>query len=1006
MLSNLLNRPIAVTMVVSVILVLGIVGLRRLPVSLMPEIDIPFITIQVSDNDLPAREMDKTVMRPLRDQLIQVGGLKDIVTESRDGLGRIQLSFDYGSNVNYLFLDVNEKIDRAMSVLPVTERPRVLKARAVDMPVFFLNITSRNPRHDLLELGHFVSEVIVRRLEQLPQIAMTDMTGAVKEEIFIHLDEGRLVQAGLTESAFEAALRSSDIRLGSLTIRDGAYRYNVQFNHSIGSTEAIKEIWLNCNGRLLQVKDVATVQRRAAPPSGIARSDGRPAICLAVIKQTDARMSDLKKGVRQLVEEFETEYPELEFTVTRDQTDLLDYSIRSLLLNIVIAVLLSCLVIFLFMRDLRSPALVALTIPLTLIASMLVFNLLGMTLNVISLSGLLLSVGMMTDNTVILVDNITGRWQREGNLRNAILEGTREIAGPMFSSILTTCAVFLPLVFVRGIGGALFKDQALSITVVLMLSYLITMTVIPVYYQWLYKRYSLFIPHPFVSKISIEKHLLSWDHKIVIWFLNHRYIAWGSVAVSTVLFVLCLIFMPKEQLPEITRTDSILKVDWNKPLDLEENEARVCVLEDMVREASSQTTALIGTQQFLLEHSGRPGLSEAFLYVSFPDERARMKMEKQLGNYLDERYPEARWDIIPTENLFDVLFSHREAPLTAKLQPGNKAEVQISSLRPIIKEIKEALPETINADIAVKKEILFVADPSKMALYGIGHSDLIATISKALNVNRLFTILQDGYSLPVIIGTNKDNLSDILEQVSLEAEGAQIPVSFFFRQVYSEDLQWIVSGMEGNYYPLDINVDSHHAPDAIRRISQIIQAHEDFDVSFTGSFFSNKGMMKDMLLVLIISLILLYLILAAQFESLLQPVIILLEMVIDLSAALLIIWLLGVNINLMTLIGLVVVTGIVINDSILKIDTINRLARSGTSLLEAVLTASSRRIKAILMTSLTTMLAVVPFLFRGNIGSDLQYPLSLVVLVGMAVGTGVSLFVVPSMYYSVYEKRA
>lgn len=208
-----------------------------------------------------------------------------------------------------------------------------------------------------------------------------------------------------------------------------------------------------------QLKDIASVEQHPAARQGLVRSDGKDAVSIAVIKQSGARMAALKHSVAELMEQFEADYPQAKFEVTRDQTQLLSYSINNLVKNIVLGVVLACLVIFLFMMDFKSPALVSLTMPVALIFSMAIFYVTGLTLNIISLAGLLLGVGMMADNTIILVDNITSRWQRGDDLRKAVLRGTGEVAGPMLSSVLTTCAVFIPLVFVKGMAGALFMTR-------------------------------------------------------------------------------------------------------------------------------------------------------------------------------------------------------------------------------------------------------------------------------------------------------------------------------------------------------------------------------------------------------------------------------------------------------------------------------------------------------------------------------------------------------------------
>ena len=1004
MLKHIIDRPITVTMALLVVVVLGLVSIRLLPVSLIPEVDIPYITVQASAPAMSAREMDRRVVTPLRGQLIQVSALQDIVCEARDGSATLKLSFNHGADIDLLFIEVNEKIDRAMGLLPDMDRPKVVKASATDIPAFFINVTLPSGG-SFTELSRFCREVIAKRIEQLPEVAMVDMSGTVDEQILVLPDAGKLTQLGLTVTQLDEAIRDSHIRLGSLTIRDGEYRYSVKFDAKAGSPEDIAAIWLRSGDRLLQIGDVARVSLVPAKRTGLVRSDGQAAVTLAVIKQSDAQMGDLKKGIRELLDQFKADYPLLDFQPMRDQTALLEFSIRNLVWNIVLGVLLACLVIFLFMQDFRSPALVSLTMPSALVFSMLIFYLAGLSLNVISLSGLLLGVGMMADNTIILIDNITSRWQRDGDLRTAVLEGTREVMGPMLSSVLTTCAVFVPLVFVSGIAGALFYDEAMAVTIVLFTSYVITITVIPVFYWWWYRKMPAFRAHPLLRRISVEGALHRWDHRRMEWWLEHR--SWSGVLVGAGIagMLLCFALMPRERLPQLSQTESILHLDWNRRLTVEENERRTEGLEAILGEEVLEHTALVGAQEFVLGHSGDQGISELQLYFKCPDMTTLRSVQARLETYLVRNAPEAAWQFTPAGNIFDMVFADNQAPLMARIRPVRDPEIRLESLQEALADIRTALPGVEVKPAGTRTDILFSADAQKMALYGVSYNELATMLRQALNENRLFSLVQGTRSLPVITGTDRESLQEILSETFLERDGRRIPATELMRQGYSEDLKTLVSGAEGSYYPLELQLKDSQVRPAMASIRKALRSSGSFDVRFSGSWFSSRELVKELVWILLIAIALLYLILASQFESLLQPVIILAELVIDISASLAVLWLLGESLNLMSLIGLVVVTGIVINDSILKLDTINRLRTAGMALREAVLTGSRRRMKAIVMTSLTTILAVVPFLARGSMGADLQYPMSLVIIVGMVVGTLVSLFVVPAVYYSVYVRK-
>ncbi|MBQ2394579.1 MAG: efflux RND transporter permease subunit [Alistipes sp.] len=1017
MLRRLLDRPIAVTMVSIVLLILGVVSIKRLPVSLTPDVDAPYITVQIPASGLSARQLSETILTPLRQQLIQVSHLKDIRSEAREGSGTIYLTFEQGSNLDYLFIEVNEKIDRSIGSLPRDlERPKVIKASATDIPAFYINMTlakesevlSQDPLHpvsdEFSQLSRFATQVITKRIEQLEEVAMVDVSGTVSREILVIPDQAKLQQAGIQISAVESALRNIDVSLGNLTIRDGEYQYNVKFNTITGEKREIEELYLKINGRLFQLSDLAEVVEHPRKRQGMVAADGRDAITLAVVKQSDARMSDLKMALERQMKQFHKDYPNIEFRVTRDQTELLDYSINNLIENILAGVVLACIIILLFMRDLRSPLLVNLTIPVTLIVSLLVFYMMGISINIISLSGLVLGVGMMVDNSIIVVDNITARWQRGELLSDAVVRGTKEVVAPMLSSVLTTCSVFIPLIFVSGMAGALFYDQAMAVTITLLVSYGVAVMLLPVYYHWIYRNQPSFRPTPWLERFSFDG-LENGYEKLLKWLFRRRVIVWTIYAVCIVGLVGLFFVVEKERLPKMTYSDTLVSVDWNDRISADENSRRTREMVSSLGDKVEQSTVMAGIQQFVLSHTPETGISEATIYLKFYESDQLAPSKREIEDYIHKNYPSARVSFSSSGNIFDMIFADKEAMLTARLRSTTGRAADPEKLQSLILRIREALPELEIESVALQEDILYVAKPELMALYGVSYGSLLSTLRNALNENVLFTISSGDESLPVVVGDNVPDLEHLLSNTFVRASGTELPVSQFMQQTRTRDLKSIVAGAEGDYYPLNLSPASRDVQSVMRRIKEVVAEDDGFDVSFSGSYFSNRDMVMELVGVLVVALLLLFFILAAQFESMIQPWIILSEIVIDLFFSILVLWVFGQTLNIMSMIGLIVVCGIVINDSILKIDTINTLRRGGMELKRSIMTAGRRRLKAIIMTSLTTILAVVPFLARGDMGSDLQYPMSLVIIGGMVVGTLISVLFIPLAYYEIYKPR-
>ena len=411
MVKFLIYRPIAVIMAFIAILLLGGVAVGLLPVSLMPDVDIPEITVQVSRSGVSVREMENSVVRRLRQNLMQVPQLDDISSESGEGSATIRLRFNFGADINYAFIDVNEQVDAAMRSLPNDmERPVIIKASATDLPVFYINMwlkdsTAGDSR--FMEMCELNQAIMVKRMEQLPEVAMVDVTGQLEPELCILPFPEKMRPLNLSHDAISSALDQNNVTLGSLEVEDGQYRFNIRFSNAVRTVEDVKNIWMKAEGRLLQLKDIADVGIRAKSREGAFMAGERYALSLAVIKQSDARMEDLKEGVNKLLWIFRRDYPDVEFDLVRDQTSLLQYAISNLLKSLIIGTFLAFIIMFFFLKDARSPWLIGLSIPVSLVISILFFHIVGLSINIISLSGLILGVGMMIDNSIIVIDNIT-----------------------------------------------------------------------------------------------------------------------------------------------------------------------------------------------------------------------------------------------------------------------------------------------------------------------------------------------------------------------------------------------------------------------------------------------------------------------------------------------------------------------------------------------------------------------------------------------------------------------
>lgn len=1021
MVKFLLQRPIAVMMAFTACFVIGIITYFTLPVSLLPDIAIPQITVQVSGENSSARELENTVVAPLRRQLLQVSGLREIKSETRDGDGIIRLEFDFGVNTDLAFIEVNEKIDAAMNSLPKeTERPKAIKASATDIPVLYLNMTLKDdkPYEDtdevrFLNMCELAENVVKRRIEQLSEVAMADITGVPGRMLQIVPDQEKLSITGITIADIESALASNNVEPGSMLIRDGYYEYNVRISTLLRTQQDGENIYIRKGERLMQLKDLCKVDIVSQKRQGMSVAGGKRAVTLAIIKQGDENMDAMKAKLKETTDHFATMYPDIEFQVCRNQTELLDYSISNLQENFIIGFLLIFFVAIYFLGDVRSPMVIGLSMTVSVVITFFLFYLFKISLNIISLSGLILAVGMMIDNSIIVTENISQYREHGYSLRRACATGTTEVITPMLSSMLTTVAVFVPLIFMSGIAGAIFMDQAFSIATGLSVSYIIGIMLLPVIYLLFYRmgiRRKGFLSKRFYKKEKKNGWLERFYNGGTLWVFRHKKL---SIAMTLATLPLCFFlfsYLEKERMPEIEQNELVMRIDWNENIHVDENHRRINALTRRIDKLVTEHTAYVGIQDYILNDGSELSATEAELYFKTEQSEGIKALQEELDKIVRDEYPLAVLTFSPPETIFEKLFVTGEADIVAQLHPSNHSLTPDPSSLHNVENAIMRQTGIKNEGIALRNQMNIVVNRERLLLYNVSYNEVTRLLRTAFKDNKVSTLRSFQQYLPISIVGEEQSINEILmntlvqSQADKNGEVSHIPLDWLVKVVPSEDLKCITAGKDGEYIPISF-FDIEDAPQLMNDIRKAVRQTGDWEADFSGSFFSNKKMIGELTVILFVSILLMYFILCAQFESFLQPLIVLVEIPIDVAFALASLWVFGHTLNLMSAIGIIVTCGIVVNDSILKIDSINELRKAGTPLMQAIHTAGIRRLRPIVMTSLTTIVAMAPLLFSNDMGSELQRPLAIAMTGSMLLGTLVSLFIIPLIYWFIYRRK-
>ena len=1002
------------------LVIIGVITYFTLPVSLLPNIPIPDITVQASMPNSSAREVENAVTAVLRRQLMQVTKLRDIRTETRDGSAQVNLRFDYGTNIHLAFIEVNEKIDAAMNSMPRNvERPRVIKASATDIPVFYLNLTLKNDQkyessnsiERFLEMSEFAETVIKRRIEQLPEVSMVDATGVVARQVQVMPDMNKIEIAGITLTEIESAINSNNYEAGSIVIRNGYYEYNVKFMSLLHTAEDIENIYLRKADRIYQLKDFCSVKTVPQEERGYSLVNGKRAITLAIIKQSEENMENLKTALNETIDYFRRQYPDIEFTINRNQTELLDYTISNLKQNFLLGFILICITAFLFLGDAKSPTVIGISMIVSLIMCFVFFYFFDKSLNIISLSGLILAIGMMIDNAIIITENI-GQYREKGfTLEEACIKGANEVITPMLSSTLTTIAVFLPLIFLSGIAGAIFVDEAFSVSVGLLVSYFTGIMLLPVLYKMVYtiKITKINISDWIIRyQKRINYQLFRWYDRLIDFTFTHKTLNAIVIIATIPICVLLFNVTPKSGMPAVDQVELLTRIDWGENIHLDENRQRIHALCNEIDPLTMEHSAYIGRQQFILDNDKKMTSSESELYIKAANAKLAAQAQEKIARWLTRAFPIATASFFPPETVFEKIFVTGESEIVTELYPRNRENLpSVEDIRAIEQRFEKLTGEH-SEGITFDKEINLHIDREKLLLYNVNYYEINRLLRTAFRDNEVTTLRSYQQYLPISIAGEEHTIHEVINQTLVRTntivagKQQQIPLSNFITISSTEGMKTITAGKNGEYIPI-VYQTVKDAPALMQTTKQEVNGMKAWDVGFSGSYFSDKKMLAELVVILMISVLLMYFILAAQFESFLQPLIVLIEIPVDIAAALATLWLFGHTLNLMSAIGIVVTCGIIVNDSILKIDMINELRKEGASIMEAIHTAGHRRLRAILMTSITTIIAMVPLMFSFDLGSEIQKPLAIAMISSMIIGTFVSLCIIPLVYWRIYK---
>jgi len=1018
------NRPVSVTAFFLLVGVLAAAAFVRLPVSLLPDLRYPTLVVWTPYPDVPPERVERAISERVEEAVSGTEGLQRLTTRSMLGGSLVRLDFGWNTNLDLALLDVREQLDRLGDTLPQeADRPIVLRIDPNDKPIMILALSAAdaegNSSGDLSALKLLGREVVARRLEQLRDVARVVVTGGYDRQIDVNIRPAAMAAHSIDLVRVESALNQANVAQPGGSVRRGPFRYSVEVTGEFRTIEDIAGTVVSWNGdRPIRLRDIADVREGVDERRGLVRFDGEETLMLLVERRPDANTVRASEDVRAALVDLETNLSDVRLDIVVDESRFIEDAIDGLGQAVLFGGLLALFVLLLFLRRKRALLAVGLAVPLSLGMSLILFDLLGITFNLISLSGLALGVGMLVDNAIVVVENIARL--RESGLpdREAGIQGASEVAGAVTASTLTTIAVFLPLTLVEGLAGRLFADQSLAIVASLIASLVVGLTVVPLVAA-IPRSSSRGASGPARDEDALQGQMEvaatdSSRHRGAMGGMVRAYESLLERALNARLAVLgaaVLVLLAggwlgtQSDREVVPRTNQgRINVHMALPAD-----ADLALVADRVRAYEEQTAASEALQHALsdigerdesrLQVDPRPPYEADILIILADDtslEEARSILESVAAPQ------DVQLEIAPERTQLESLLANEEADLFVDLMVERR-ELGTPVMNAVL-ETLQGLDELANVRLSDDFQVpayRLAFNREAMARFRVSAIQLTTQLEAAAEGAHATDLRSVNEEVPILLRTpRKATVEDLLAE-PVPAQDGLMPMSTFLSAEY---VLLSASLMRGDQIPvLRILADVAETSD-LGRATQAVKAavgpmlDGSTRLRIGGANEAFRSSLRAVALSFLLSILLVYLILAAQFESLIQPFVVLLTVPLAMSGVAFILWATGQSINLMSLTGCVVLIGIVVNDAIVKVDFINQRRQAGASKARAIRDAGRDRLRPIIMTTVTTAFGLLPLALGLGPGAELRAPMAIVITGGLIAATVLTLIVVPVAY--------
>jgi HAE1 family hydrophobic/amphiphilic exporter-1 len=1001
-----IRRPVATAMVFLILVVLGIVSFRSLPVDLLPKIEMTQLNVRVNYPNVGPEEIEQIIADPIENAVSGLPNLERIVSNSEEGSARVGLEFAPGTNIDEAANDLRAALDRIRNQLPVeADPPQIFKFDLDRAEVIGLAATSTRSLEELTEL---LEDDLGRRFEQISGVGALEIRGGIYREVRVELDRERMSAAGLTALDVQQALARENATLPGGNVKSG---FSDLYVRALGDYQDVEQIArtviTQVDGLPIRVQDVATVKDDYEDTRFLVEVNGVPSIGLSIQKQSGANTVEVANEIRREVERINAERDDIELTVIFDQSDFIRQSITNVRNSALWGSLLAIVVLYIFLRNRSSTMIIALSIPISVIATFALLYFGGLTLNQMTFGGLALGVGLIVDNAIVVLESIV-RKREETDLshREASRIGASEVAGAIVASTLTTCVIFLPVVFTASTSGALFRALALVVVFSLTCSLFVALTLVPM----LAARF-LRLPSEQQRQRSRVARSLSalerWYSERLRTATRKRgrvfLVAGAFLAAALLLFPL----IPVELTPPSDADEIDIDLDMAQGTNIAVVRAYVNELESKVLEVLPREDV----QYFTTEVRGGSAGIELKLV---PQDRRTMSssvLADQLRSALTGAVPGGEIRVRASQGLWILrrIFSSGGGEEAVQLELRGWSLDQADAVASTIRGRLELIPGVTDVRVSRREgrpEATLHFDRERIAELGLTVRDIGRTIQANVGGVQAGRLRQGGNEYPIVVRLAPDQrlTAEDLRNVTLRTPaGAVVPLSAVVERERARAPTRIdrVDGQRVTYITaeLESGVALGEAIDRTRVALADLQLPNDFSLLYGGQYQEQLQARRDFIVAILMALALVYMLMAAQFERFLDPLIVMLAVPAALIGVVPTLLLTGTTLNIQSVMGLVMLVGIVVNNAIVLVDTINLLRRErNLGAADAVIEAGRLRLRPILMTTSTTVLGLMPLALGIGAGAEMQAALARVVIGGLTASTLVTLVLIPVTY--------